>query len=45
MLQVLNELFDLGRMDKSKPIGAYSAHVMEQVAAHNWYEKMIVTVA
>jgi uncharacterized protein with von Willebrand factor type A (vWA) domain len=46
-LKVLKQLFDLGRTDKSKRISADRAHVivMEQVAARNWYEKMIFTVA
>jgi hypothetical protein len=37
-LQVLKQLFDLGRTDISKQISADCAHVivMEQVAARNW---------
>jgi hypothetical protein len=46
-LQTLKDLFDLGNKVKSKRISADRAHaiVMEGVAADDWHEKLIVTVA
>jgi hypothetical protein len=46
-LQVLKQLYDSGKGDKSKRISADRAHViiMEQVAACDWHEQMICTIA